>query len=69
MDIFEGDLVRLMYQERLLKEAQSQKLRDLFEVQDQPYVEREPGLPSRIMQWLLLLPRREQPVEPRPRAI
>ncbi len=69
MDIFEGDLVRLMYQERLLKQAQSQKLRDLCEAEDQPYVERESGLPSRIMQWLLLLPRSERPVAPRPRTI
>jgi hypothetical protein len=69
MDIYPGDLARLLYQEQLLKQAQSQTLRDLYEGEDQPYVERESGLVSRIAQWLRQRPQQEIRSARRPRTI
>ncbi len=69
MDIYPGDLARLLYQEQLLKQAQSQQLRDLSEAVDQPTVERAPGLVSRIAQWVRQHPQPDAQPAPRPRTI
>ncbi len=69
MDIYPGDLARLLYQEQLLKREIEKCERELLNGVDQPTVAPTPGLVSRMIRWLRAIPRREQVVAPRPRTI
>ena len=69
MDIYPGDLARLLYQEQLLQQEREQQQRNRSEGVDQPYVAPTPGLLSRIAQWAQQRPQPDAQPAPRPRTI
>ena len=69
MDIYPGDLARLLYQEQLLQQEREQHQRELYAGNGQPHVAPTPGLISRIAQWVRQRPQRETHSVQRPRTI
>ncbi len=69
MDIYPGDLARLLYQEQLLKQKMEKCQRELSAGEELPYVAPTPGLISRIARWVRQRPQPDTQPAPRPRTI